>query len=67
MTVNENKTRIIRLEDDVSDINTRLTDLEMKHIALMTRLDVIVNGLKIIITLVGASLGIDLGIEGGLI
>tara|TARA_R110000787_G_scaffold127192_1_gene238609 strand:+ start:208 stop:411 length:204 start_codon:yes stop_codon:yes gene_type:complete len=67
MTVNENKTRIIRLEDDVSDINTRLTDLEMKHIDLMARLDVIVNGLKIIITLVGASLGIDLGIEGGLI
>jgi hypothetical protein len=67
MTVNENKTRIIRLEDDVSDINTRLTDLEMKHIALMTRLDVIVNGLKIIITLVGASLGIDLGIEWRLI
>ena len=67
MTVNENKTRIIRLEDDVSDINIRLTDLEMKHIALMARLDVIVNGLKIIITLVGASLGIDLGIEGGLI
>ena len=67
MTVNENKTRIIRLEDDVSDINIRLTDLEMKHIDLMARLDVIVNGLKIIITLVGASLGIDLGIKGGLI
>ena len=54
------------IEPTVNKIGYELTDLEMKHIALMTRLDVIVNGLKIIITLVGASLGIDLGIEGGL-
>ena len=39
----------------------------MKHIDLMARLDVIVNGVKIIIAIVGASLGIDVGIEGGMI
>mgnify|MGYP003649603702 CR=1 FL=1 len=67
MTVNENKTRIIRLEDDVQDIDTRLNDLEIKHIDLMARLDVILNGLKLIAALVAASLGFDLGLEGGII
>jgi ribosomal protein S12 methylthiotransferase accessory factor YcaO len=67
MTVKQNHERIVRLEDDVSEIQERLTDLEMKHIDLMARLDVIVNGVKVIIAIVGASLGIDVGIEGGMI
>jgi hypothetical protein len=67
MTVKQNHERIVRLEDDVQEINERLTDLEMKHIDLMARLDVIVKGVKVIIAIVGASLGVDLGIEGGMI
>ena len=67
MTVGENKTRIIRLEDDVQDIDTRLSDLEIKHIDLMARLDIILNGVKLIAALVAASLGFDLGLEGGVI
>ena len=67
MTVKQNHERIVRLEDDVQEIQDRLTSLEMKHIDLMARLDVIVNGVKVIIAIVGASLGIDLGIEGGMI
>ncbi len=67
MTVKQNHERIVRLEDDVTEIQERLTSLEMKHIDLMARLDVIVNGVKVIIAIVGASLGIDVGIEGGMI
>jgi hypothetical protein len=67
MTVGENKTRIIRLEDDVQDIDNRLSDLEVKHIDLMARLDIILNGLKLITAIVAASLGLDVGIEGGMI
>ena len=67
MTVGENKTRIIRLEDDVQDIDNRLSDLEIKHIDLMARLDIILNGVKLIAALVAASLGLDVGIEGGMI
>ena len=67
MTVKQNHERIVRLEDDVQEINERLTNLEMKHIDLMARLDVIVKGVKLIIAIVGASLGIDVGIEGGMI
>ena len=67
MTVKQNHERIVRLEDDVSEIQERLTNLEIKHIDLMARLDVIVKGVKVIIAIVGASLGVDLGIEGGMI
>jgi len=67
MTVKQNHERIVRLEDDVSEIQDRLTNLEKKHIDLMARLDTIVNGVKLILAIVGASLGIDLGIEGGMI
>tara|TARA_R110000823_G_C15913931_1_gene498019 strand:- start:169 stop:372 length:204 start_codon:yes stop_codon:yes gene_type:complete len=67
MTVKANHERIVRLEDDVSEIQERLTNLEIKHVDLMARLDVIVKGVKLIIAIVGASLGVDLGIEGGMI
>tara|TARA_B100001142_G_scaffold177059_1_gene176840 strand:- start:1202 stop:1405 length:204 start_codon:yes stop_codon:yes gene_type:complete len=67
MTVKQNHERIVRLEDDFQEIQDRLTNLEMKHIDLMARLDVIVNGVKVIIAIVGASLGIDISIEGGMI
>jgi len=67
MTVKQNQERIVRLEDDVIELQDRLTDLEMKHIDLMARLDTIVNGVKLILAIVGASLGIDVGIEGGMI
>ena len=67
MTVKQNHERIVRLEDDVTEIQERLTDLEMKHIDLMARLDTIVNGVKLILAIVGASRGIDVGIEGGMI
>ncbi len=67
MTVKQNHERIVRLEDDVTEIQDRLTDLELRHIDLMARLDVIINGIKIITGIVGASFGIDIGLEGGII
>ena len=67
MTVKQNHERIVRLEDDFQEIQDRLTSLEIKHIDLMARLDTIASGVKIILAIVGASLGIDVGIEGGMI
>jgi len=67
MTVKQNHERIVRLEDDFQEIQDRLTSLEIKHIDLMARLDTIASGIKIILAIVGASLGIDVGIEGGMI
>ena len=67
MTVKDNLNRIVYLEDDVKDLDKRMTELELQHAALMGRLDVIVKGNKLITAIVGASLGIDVGIEGGVI
>ncbi len=67
MTVKDNLNRIVFLEDDVKDLDKRLSDLELQHAQLMGRLDVIIKGIKLITAIVRASLGIDVGIEGGVI
>lgn len=63
MTVKENLTRIIRLEDDVEEIKDRLYNLETNHLELITRLDTIGRVAKIIAAMVAATLGFDLGME----
>ena len=63
MTVKENLTRIIRLEDDVEEIKDRIYNLETKHLELITRLDMNGRVAKIIAAMVAATLGFDLGME----
>ena len=63
MTVKENLTRIIRLEDDVEEIKDRIYNLETNHLQLITRLDMIGRVAKIIAAMVAATLGFDLGME----
>lgn len=63
MTVKENLTRIIRLEDDVEEIKDRIYNLETNHLELITRLDMIGRVAKIIAAMVAATLGFDLGME----
>jgi len=63
MTVKENLTRIIRLEDDVEEVKDRLYNLETNHLELITRLDMIGRASKIIAAMVAATLGFDLGME----
>ena len=43
MTVKENLTRIIRLEDDIEEVKDRLYNLETNHLELITKLDTIVS------------------------
>ena len=64
MTVKENLTRIIRLEDDVEEIKERIYNLETNHLELITKLDTIARVGKIIAMMVAATLGFDLGLEG---
>ena len=66
-TVSSNHTRIVRIEEDLGDLEDRVTAIELQHAQLMGRLDVIIKGIKLITAIVGASLGIDVGIEGGVI
>ena len=63
MTVKENLTRIIRLEDDVEEVKDRIYNLETNHLELITRLDMIGRVAKIIAAMVAATLGFDLGME----
>ena len=63
MSVKENLTRIIRLEDDVEEITERVYNLETNHLELITRLDMIGRVAKIIAAMVAATLGFDLGME----
>ena len=63
MTVKENLTRIIRLEDDVEEIKDRVFNLETNHIELMARLDTLARIGKLIAFMVSATLGFDLGME----
>ena len=63
MTVKENLTRIIRLEDDVEEVKERIYNLETNHLELITRLDMIGRVAKIIAAMVAATLGFELGME----
>ena len=64
MTVKENLTRIIRLEDDVEEVKVRIYNLETNHLELITKLNTIARVGKIIAIMVATTLGFDLGLEG---
>ena len=66
-TVASNRERIVRVEEDVTAIDDRLTSLEKMHIEHIAKMDIIIQMAKVILTLVTASLGVDLGIQGGVI
>ena len=63
MTVKENLTRIIRLEDDVEEVKERIYNLETNHLELMTKLETIARIGKLLAIMVSATLGFDLGME----
>jgi hypothetical protein len=67
MTVKENRDRIVHLEDDVKDLDVRVARLETSMIDLLARIDIIIKMSRATIIIVAATLGIDLGIEGGMI
>jgi hypothetical protein len=67
MTVKENRDRIVHLEDDMKDLDVRVARLETSMIDLLARIDIIIRMSRATVVIVAATLGIDLGIEGGMI
>ncbi len=67
MTVKANLERIVHLEDDVKDLDVRVARLETSMIDLLARIDIIIRMSRATVVIVAATLGIDLGIEGGMI
>jgi len=59
--------RIIHLEDDVKDLDERVTNLETNMTDLLARIDIIIKMGRITLAIVAAALGLDLGIEGGML
>tara|TARA_R100000951_G_C2603823_1_gene168993 strand:- start:269 stop:472 length:204 start_codon:yes stop_codon:yes gene_type:complete len=66
MTVKANQERIIHLEDDVKELDGRVTNLETNMTDLLARLDVVIRMGRLTLAIVAAALGLDVGIEGGM-
>ena len=67
MTVKANRDRIVHLEDDMKDLDVRVARLESSMIDLLARIDIIIRMGRATMVIVAATLGIDIGIEGGMI
>ncbi len=66
MTVKANQERIIHLEDDVKELNGRVTNLETNMTDLLARLDIIIKMGRATLAIVAAALGLDVGFQGGM-
>ena len=67
MTVRENEVRIEILEDDVSDLDGWVSSLEKDFSIMIGKLDLLIKMGRVVVGMVAAGLGLDLGIEGGMI
>jgi len=67
MTVKENKIRITNNEEDIRALDDRVSKLENDFSLMMGKLDVIIKMGRVMVGMIGAGLGLDLGIEGGMI
>ena len=66
-TTHTNLDRIIGVEDDVSALDERVDTLEKLHLEHMAKLDVLLKIGRVILAIAGATLGLEVGIEGGII
>jgi len=66
-TVASNRERIVRVEEDVTALEDRVTNLELSHLEVLTKLDIIIKMGRVIMAVVAATLGLEVGIEGGMV
>ena len=66
-TVASNRERIVRVEEDVSALDERVNTLEVLHIEHMAKLDVLIKMGRAIMAVAAATLGLNIGIEGGIV
>jgi|TARA_B100001939_G_scaffold345821_1_gene363283 hypothetical protein len=67
MTVKENTIRIRNNEEDIDALDKRVTKLESDFNLMMGKLDIIIKMGRVMVGMIAAGLGLDLGIEGGMI
>ena len=66
-TVATNRERIVRVEEDVTSLEERVNTLEVMPIEHMAKLDVLLKLGRVILAIAGATLGLEVGIEGGIV
>ena len=67
MTVKENTIRIRNNEEDIDALDKRVTKLESEFNLMIGKLDIIIKMGRVMVGMIAAGLGLDLGIEGGMI
>lgn len=67
MTVKENKIRITNNEEDIVALDKRVTKLESDFNLMMGKLDIIIKMGRVMVGMIAAGLGLDLGIQGDLV
>ena len=55
------------MEEDVTSLEERVTGLERSHLEVLTKLDIIIKMGRVIMAVVAATLGLEVGIEGGIV
>ena len=66
-TVATNRERIARVEDDVSALDERVNTLEKLHLEHMAKLEILIKMGRAIMAVAAATLGLNIGIEGGIV
>ncbi len=67
MTVKDNTIRIRNNEEDIEALDKRVTKLETDFNLMMGKLDIIIKMGRVMVGMIAAGLGLDLGINGGMI
>ena len=66
-TVASTRERIVRVEEDVSSLEERVNHLDRSHLELISKLDVLIKMGRAIMAVAAATLGLNIGIEGGIV
>ena len=66
-TVASNRARIVRVEEDVSSLEERVSYLERSHLELISKIDILIKMGRAIMAVAAATLGLNIGIEGGIV
>ena len=66
-TVSSNHARIVKVEEDLTNLEDKVEVLDRQFVDVMARLDTLLRIGRGIAVMVAASLGFDLSIEGGMI
>ena len=66
-TASSNDSRIVRIEEDLGDLEDRMTIIEGSMTDLLARIDIIIRMGRVTLAIVAAALGMDIGVEGGML